>query len=157
MTKQIPLTQGKVAVVSDHRFEHLNQWNWCATKHKNTWYAVRNMKAPFKGTVLMHREIMNAPKEMDVDHWDGNGLNNTDENLRVCTNAQNIQNSRKRSDNTSSFKGVTWSKSYEKYQAQITVEGQYFWLGYFNDPEEAARAYDAKAKELHGEFARTNF
>lgn len=86
----IQLSQGKVSLVGDSDFEWFNQWKWTAMKRGNTWYAVRG---GFLGPkILMHREIMNAPKDMQVDHINGDGLDNRRENLRVCTNAENGRN-----------------------------------------------------------------
>lgn len=152
--KEIQLTQGKVAHISDHRFEHYNQWKWFAHKDKNgKWYAERQKGWPQK-TIKMHREIMGVtdPK-IQVDHRDSDGLNNVDENLRICTNAENAHNRGKPRDNRSGYKGVSYRKDLKKYVARI---GRIH-LGFFSDPIEAARAYDAAAIKHHGEFARTNF
>lgn len=153
MTKQIPLTQGKVAIVDDDMYEFLSQWKWRSAKDKNTWYAVRSIA---RKTIGMHRVITNASPGQLVDHWNGDGLYNVRQNLRVCTDGQNRANRRIQKNNKSGFKGVCWSKDKKKFHAYIT-SGNIIHLGYFNDPEAAARAYDAKARELHGEFARTNF
>lgn len=93
--KEIPLTQGKVALVDDEDFELLNQLNWYAYKNKTgNYYAVRNYSAE-KGKrkiILMHREIMDAPKGIQVDHRNGDGLYNQKENLRLATHQQNSFN-----------------------------------------------------------------
>ncbi len=104
----------------------------------------------------MYRLIMNAPKGMVVDHYDGNGLNNCRANLRICTRQQNAYNSR-RSGGTSQFKGVHFEKATGKWRATITLKGEHFDLGLYDDEVEAARAYDRKAIELFGEFAYLNF
>lgn len=90
--REIPLTQGKVALVDDQNFDFLNQWKWYAGKGTGTWYARRNRRVsegPGVGTVLMHRAIMRYPGALDVDHRDGNGLNNTLDNLQTLTRAAN--------------------------------------------------------------------
>jgi AP2 domain./HNH endonuclease. len=152
--KEIPLAQGKVALVSDHRYEYLNQWKWSYDNQ----YARRSTS--IKGgkkqrTVFMHREIMSPPKGMEVDHIDGNKLNNQDDNLRVCTRSQNQQNKSVQNNNASGYKGV--SKKRGKYMASIKLNGRIVYIGTFDTPEEAAHARDNKAKELHGEFAKLNF
>lgn len=157
--REIELTQGKVAVVSDQYFEWLNQWNWSAIKYRDTWYAKRNIGTwPVSNkTILMHREITNALGGMQVDHIDGNGLNNQLHNLRLATDSQNKANRGKQRNNKSGYKGVSWDSRARKWNAQIQVNRRCVHLGYFTDPIEAARAYDAAAPEYFGEFARLNF
>jgi hypothetical protein len=157
MTKRIPLTQGLFATVDDEDFVYLMQWRWYANKYGNTFYAVRTTKLPFRKTILMHRVIMNTPNGMDVDHINGDGLHNVRANLRNCTTTQNLQNTRKRSDNTSGYRGVHWYKARGKWQAYIHVNGERIHLGYFSTAEQAAHAHDEAAKQHHGEFANLNF
>ena len=157
--KEIQLTQGKVALVSDHRFDELNRWKWSASFYNGKWYAVR-FEGPrlLQKTIRMHRQIMNvADPKIEVDHWDGDGLNNQDENLRVCTHIENSHNTSSHKDSIVGFKGVTWNKKAKKYQVQIMVDGKAIYLGLFTDSTEAARAYDNAAKEFHGPFAKLNF
>lgn len=91
--KRIQLTQGKFALVDDADFEWLNQWLWhVADKDKdNSCYAIRHLG---RTKIGMHRVIMQAPKNRQVDHRDGNGLNNCRNNLRMCTHSENLQNQR---------------------------------------------------------------
>jgi hypothetical protein len=157
--KQITLTQNKVALVDDEDYEYLIQWKWCADKGHNTWYAVRNNfinKVKFK--IYMHRVILQNATE--VDHEDGNGLNNQRYNIRDSTRIQNSYNQNKRVDNTSNYKGVILK--IDKFRtkpwlARIFVNKQQICLGYYATAVEAAMAYDQAAKELHGKFARLNF
>lgn len=157
--KEIPLTQGKVARVSDHRFDYLNQWKWQAHKGTHGCYATRKPTGARGPTILMHREIMQAPDGLEVDHWDGDGLNNVDEKLRVCTTSQNGANRKVNSNNTSGFKGVSASGNTYKnpYKAEIKVFGRKIYLGSFETAEDAAHAYDEAAKKFFGPFAKTNF
>jgi hypothetical protein len=158
MAKEIELTQGKVAIVDDEDYEWLNQWHWYAAKYGKTFYAARNEGTfPLKKTIYMHCVIMNTPAGMRIDHKDLNGLNNTRNNLRNSTHAQNKQNAGKYSNNTSGYKGVSWHKRIEKYTAQIVVNGKRINLGYFYDLKDAALAYDEAAKKYHGPFAKLNF
>ena len=150
--KKIKLTQGKVALVSDHRFEEFSQWNWSAQQLHGIWYAYRSTK---NGSVAMHRQIMGFPEGLQVDHKDGDGLNNQDENLRVCTSTQNQANRGKQKNNTSGYKGVV--KARKRWCAQIKLNRAVVFWKSFSTPEEAARAYDEKAREIYGEFAKTNF
>lgn len=159
MTKEIQLTQGKVAIVDDGDYEYLSQFKWFARKNTNVWYAQRH--SPYvdgkRKTIHMHREIMSASGEHKVDHLDGNGLNNVRSNLRLATQAQNQYNRPKQANNASGFKGVHLRASDNVWVAHITHDGIRKHLGRFSSSEEAARAYDAAAKEFHGEFARLNF
>jgi hypothetical protein len=102
----------------------------------------------------MHEEILKCAL---VDHRNRNGLDNQRHNLRVATHTQNRVNSGPRSDNRSGFKGVSFCKARNKWQAGLNSKRKYKFLGYFVSPEEAARAYDAAAKSLWGEFAFLNF
>lgn len=159
MSKLIPLTQGKSAIVDDQDFEWLSQWKWCAHKDKNKWYAMRGVYT--KGKVIsvqMHRLILAAPQGREVDHWDGDGLNNQRHNLRLATQHENQRNRKNpNSNNTSGYKGVSWHKKDEKWVAQIIADGKHLNLGRFNTPEDAARAYDKAARNYYKEFASLNF
>lgn len=107
--------------------------------------------------ILMHREILGLiAGSPDGDHRDGDGLNNRRNNLRVVTKSQNQMNQQKIRGN-SRFKGVCWDKSRGKWLATIRFERKSYNLGRFNNESDAACAYDKKAQELFGEFARLNF
>jgi HNH endonuclease/AP2 domain len=154
--KEISLTQGKVAQVDDADFEWLSQWKWCALRVGHTWYAVRtDYTGGRKQMVIMHRLVVGR-SDLRVDHRDGNGLNNQRGNLRLVTASQNRCNSRKRGG-SSIYKGVCLRKRGKHWQAQIANLRVQKYLGSFNSEVEAARAYDAAARELHGEFACLNF
>ena len=155
--KEIELSQGKVALVDDEDYEYLNQWKWCALKSHNVYYAVRTVRHDnMQTTQCMHRLILNCPSGMKDDHRNGDGLDNRRDNLRICTNAENIHNSRVQSRNKSSrFKGVHLHKA--KWCSRIKVNGVKIHLGYFISEYAAADAYDLAAKKYFGEFARLNF
>lgn len=156
--KQIPLTQGKSTLVDDEDFEELSQHKWYANKSNKNWYAKRNCRINGKWIKLrMHRLIMNAQKGQEIDHKNGNGLDNRRCNLRFCTQSQNLQNQQRRYTGISQYKGVSWKKQNKKWQAYIRLNCKPQYIGYFSDEIEAAKAYDTKAKELFGEFACLNF
>lgn len=107
--------------------------------------------------VWMHRVIMEAPFSSQVDHKNRDRLDNQKHNLRLCTGSENRINSGLLQKNTSGYKGVSWSQQWGKWVAAIQKEGKKLVLGGFDSKEEAAKAYDAKARELFGEFAYCNF
>jgi len=158
MSKVISLTQGKQVIVDDEDFGWISQWNWYAHKQGNTFYAKRTTGKDRKVIIIhMHREIVQPPKGMYVDHIDGNGLNNQRSNLRICTKAQNGMNRGKQANNSSGYKGVGWDRTRNKWRAQIKIGQGSVFIGRFDRLEDAIKAYDAKALELFGEFAKTNF
>jgi len=151
----ISLTQGQFTQVDDADYDGLMQWKWFANKCKNTYYAERWGKT-ITGTrkhISMHRQILGVSEDMDTDHRDGNGLNNQRFNIRSCTTSQNCRN--RKTWGNSSYIGV--SRHNGKYQAAITVNGIYKYIGIFVDEIEAARARDRVSIEHFGEFAKLNF
>lgn len=159
--KAIQLTKGKSALVDDEDYELLSKYRWCATRGRNTWYAWRHSYHDGNiETIAMHRLILAAPDGLEVDHIDGDGLNNTRSNLRLATRSQNLHNGKRLKNNTSGYKGVHWVKytlHAGKWRSRIYVGGRAIHLGVFADREEAAKAYDKAALEMCGEYARTNF
>lgn len=159
--KEITLTQGKIALIDDADFGEISQYKWLAHRPNrcNVWYARRHTKSSSgqQLTIVMHRQLLSAPPNMQVDHIDGNGLNNSRSNLRLCSRHENRLNSPSRKVGTSGFKGVSWNSKRELWQVQIGLDGKNIYLGHFADEIEAARVYDNAARELHGDFARTNF
>ncbi|MDD5134381.1 MAG: HNH endonuclease [Phycisphaerae bacterium] len=146
-------------MVSQEDFGRLNQHKWHATSKDNRkFYASRMRYTGGKKNIQMHREIMQPADELVVDHIDGNGLNNTRENLRIVTAAQNCYNQRKcRSRRSSKYKGVSLRKRDKKWTAAIMFQGVLINLGFFAKEIDAAKAYDEAAKELFREYAKLNF
>jgi len=157
--KQIPLTQGKVALVDDVDFKELSKHKWCAYKRGSTFYAARNQPLGNgkRKTIRMHRQIMDALGGVFTDHANHDGLDNQRSNLRSCTNSENQRNRLPQRGGTSEYKGVSWNKAKKKWVAGIQHNNKVIHLGCFNSEREAAKTYDKKAKELFGEFANPNF
>ena len=151
--KEIPLTQGKVAIVDDEDFEYLNQWKWFYAEG----YALRRVAGLRGKQVRMHREILRTPLGLETDHINGNGLDNRKINLRICSNKQNQGNRKIGQNNTTGCKGIWYDPKRKKHwRAAIKTNMHTKTIGYFSTAEEAAIAYDNMAKEFFGEFARTN-
>lgn len=154
-TREILLTRGKVAIVDAEDYDRISQFHWRAI-FTGVWYAVRNVGAKNnKRRVAMHNEVLNAPPTVLLDHKNHNGLDNRKQNLRIATQSQNRINARVSSNNTSGYKGVV--RRPKRWIAQIGFQHKKIPIGSFSTAEDAARAYDAKAVELYGEFAYLNF
>jgi len=146
------------ALVDDEDYVFLNRWPW----HLNCkGYAVRgrtkaDVDVPGGQTIFMHRVIAQTPKGMYTDHIDNDKLNNQRSNLRWCTNQENTRNRPKTRYNTSGYKGVTWNKPTKSWRANIAYNGKRIYLGLHKDVKDAARAYNAAAEKLYGDFAQLN-
>ena len=152
--KLISLSQGKFTQVDDWNYKWLNKWKWHVLKGIHTDYAVRlEWQDGKRNAILMHREIMQTPKRQETDHWDREGLNNQEYNLRPATNSQNQYN--KVGWGKSKFKGVHFRRN--KYEAYININKKRIDLGSYHNEELAARVYDNAAKYYFKEFANLNF
>ena len=155
--KLIILTQGYSTVVDDEDYEELSKYKW--TYNHN--YAVRGIKnnsTKSKRTLIsMHRTILQPSNDLDVDHINGNGLDNRRSNLRVCTHLENMGNTKLiANNNTSGYKGVVWDKTRNKWRAQIKIRYTNKFLGRFIYKTEAALAYNEAATKYFGEYAKLN-
>jgi hypothetical protein len=168
--KEIKLTKGYAALVDDADYEWLSQYNWRAHPDKRKDGTIKNIYADRKvgkkeglktQKQAMHRAIVGVTSpDVEVDHKDGNGLNNQRYNLRSTEN-QNQHNAKLRKDNTSGFKGVHWllfpNGKDGRWVTRIQVKGKRVVIGCFTDPMKAACAYDMAAVKYFGEFAHCNF
>jgi hypothetical protein len=152
--KEIPLSKGKVALVDDEDYEELSQWKW-------SYNGRVAMRGAFpdgrRKNIIMHRQIMNAPDGMEVDHIDHDPLNNSRSNLRICTRAENSRNRSPQRNGSSRFLGVSWDRQRQRWSAHIMMHGKLRRIGSFPIEEEAARAYDREAIVHHGPFANPNY
>ena len=159
--KQIPLTQGQVAIVDDDDFEWLMQHKWYARENSYEFYAMRNVRRDNgkRTSLYMHRAILQEHgDDLDgllVDHASGNTLDNRKCNIRTATRSQNAQNSPRHKVGISGYRGV--KKDRTRWRASIKVNDRRVYLGLFPTPIEAALARDRAAIEHHGEFAILNF
>ena len=157
MTVEIPLTRGHVALVDDVDGWLLRLWKWHAHSGRGgIWYAMRQEGSGSRRvSIMMHRQLTDAPNHLDVDHADGNGLNNQRSNLRVCSTRFNMANNRRRAG-LSGYRGVQWLPAQNKWRAYISAPDRQLHLGVFSSKEDAARARDLAARGMFGEFAVLN-
>lgn len=143
--------------VSNKDHKSLSNVKWTIGKFGSHKYAYRLTQRPNRKTIFMHREIMGFPEGMEIDHIDGNGLNNKRSNLRICTSAENKRNRGiDRIRNKSGYKGVFYEKYHKKYRATICVNYKRIYLGYFDTAKDGAIAYNEAVKKYHGKFANLN-
>lgn len=156
-TVRYPLSRGRELLVSQEDAHLLERHRWHV---RGDGYVARNPARSGghrRGAkVLLHVEIVRPPAGLLVDHVSGDRLDCRRENLRLATTLENGRN-RRAHGGTSRFKGVCWNKASEKWQADIRVSGRKIYLGLHENEEDAARAYDAAARQHFGEFARPNF
>ena len=155
--KEIQLTKGQVVIVDDEDYERINQHKWYALKVEgNKFYAARDMWLGNnkKKTILMHRIIMNVPKDLQADHINGCALDNCRQNLRLATNQQNNMNKiYPMKNNKLGIKGIHWDKKNKKFIVQV----QYVFVGRFFCLEKAKSEHRKAELKYQGEFARKIF
>mgnify|MGYP001564016014 CR=1 FL=1 len=151
--KKIALTRGRFALIDDEDFSRLSIHNWWM--HGVLGYARMMERVDGKKVyTFMHRLVLKAKKGTRVDHKNGDTLDNRKINLRFCTHAENLANVKRRKTSSAPYKGIQKRKSKKPMWAAF-LKKEY--LGQFPTPELAALAYDKRAKEVYGEFAKTNF
>lgn len=152
MYKTIELTQSKFTLVDYEDYEYLSQFKW----QFNKGYARRSWRKNNKiFNMSMHRAIMNPSEKEQIDHINGDKLDNRKENLRICTSTGNNRNVNSHKG-ISGYKGVHWYKKVGKWAAFITINYKHKYLGSFNEKADAALAYNKAAKKYFGEFAKLN-
>ena len=165
--KTIPLTRGLFTKVDDEDYDKYAIYRWHAALDSGTRNANPKYRAVHKfytgkvgKNIPLSRLIINAPDGMYVDHINGDTLDNRKKNLRLCTKAENGFNRGANKNNKSGYKGVSWVNKDKRWTAHInkTINGEYkqYHIGYFLTKEEAAEAYNEKAKELFGVYANFN-
>jgi len=158
--KQIQLTKEQVALVDDADYKWLNRWKWYARQGRYTFYVTRliYMTKGKPKIEQMHRLILGLQPsdKRQVDHIDGDGLNNHRSNLRICTRIQNRQSSRKWKIGASRYKGVCWRSDRHKWLSRIRLNKKLIYLGLFDSEIGAALAYNKAASKHFGEYALLN-
>ncbi len=157
-SKTITTRQGKTILVDAEDYEMLSQYKWHVvnTGRKYTCYATAAIKQEDGSwkSFYMHRLIMKPGKDLLVDHRNGCGTDNRKSNLRICTKAENNRNST--GSGSSKYLGVRLNTAGNRWLSAITSDYKVYNLGTFKTEAEAALVYNAKAIELHGEFAHLN-
>lgn len=154
MPHAIILINGQKTLIDEKDYEKLSGYRWGLS---STGYVARTTSKGGKyKTFLLHRVIMSAKKGEVIDHINNNPLDNRRENLRFCTQKQNVQNQRTQLRSKSGFKGVCWDNKYNKWRSYIVSSGKQKFLGYYEDKERAAEAYNKAASERFGQFANFN-
>jgi len=159
MSVTLALTRGLMAIVDKEDLEILASKKWFAFSKGGSWYAARTEGyGAKKRTIYMHRLLLAAKVGEEIDHANGNSLDNRKQNLRLCTHRENIRNQKLRRDNKIRLKGVHLIRKLlpRRWKAEIVLDDRKVTIGYFTTAIEAARAYDAAAIEHFGAFARTN-
>ncbi len=156
--KSMTIADGLSVRVDDEDFSRLRHRTWRLVRSKKggSYVAAKTTERGRFRLLYLHREVLDAPAGVPVDHINGDTLDNRKENLRLCSASTNQQN-RHAVFGASRYKGVCWHKSCRKWQAAIKVEGRSIHLGLFADERDAALAYDQAARRDFGDFAHTNF
>jgi len=158
--EKIKLSQGKFTLVDDNDFKALNQFKWYARPSRKIFYATRNsnprkLKLP---QIQMHRVIIGEiPKGKEVDHIDGDGLNNQRNNLRLASISENAMNKGAYKNNKSGHKGICWNEREKKWSATGKLPNKKQKnLGDFKNIEDAIKAREKFVLKYYGEFTRKN-
>lgn len=152
---RLPLTKGRSVLIDAADLPAVSCHRWHASDTgEGRWYAARRRKVGEgrPGTIKMHTFLTGWPQ---VDHINGDGLDNRRCNLRPATSAQNSANARRARTSRSPYKGVEYQRS-GRWRARICPRGQSIELGFYDTAEKAARAYDSAARAIYGEFAYLN-
>lgn len=155
----IKLSQGKEAIIDEADYESVSKYKWtyCINKKDGHQFVIHGWaKGSGKKNLYLGRYIVDAPDHLEVDHINQNPLDNRRSNLRLATRSQNAANIRKRSDNTTGYKGISFDKSRNKFIVIFTNKGKQKNLGRFDDIRDAIKVRNEAAKEAFGEFATPN-
>jgi hypothetical protein len=158
--RRIYLGEDEWTILDQQDYYRFGNLKWGVCGHDEHIYGGRFIKTTKSAgikLVYLHREIMNAPAGLLVDHINSDTLDNRRANLRLATHSQNSCNRPKKSNTSSRFIGVSFMKQRKRWHTTIRHHGKRTFLGYFDSEIEAGKAYDEAARKYHGEFARLNF
>lgn len=144
---QVSLSGGIICLIDDEDWDRIKNYSWCL--HADKQYVggrVENGKM-----VLLHRFIMNVSSDMKIDHINHNTFDNRKENLRICTQAQNMWNAKHRGSNTG-IRGIHFRKKVGNYQVDITSYGKRVYLGVYPTIEEAIIVRKTAEFKYHGDY-----
>ncbi len=157
MTVCIELSRGYHTLIDNEDYEEISKYSWHVCPANGKIYVSRSDYSTGKHrTQKLHRQLLRCPKDLVVDHINGDPLDNRRCNIRVCTRRQNARNLLPKLGNTSKYKGVHWYKIDKIWRAQIKLDTGNKYLGKFKEELEAAKAYNEAAVLHYGEFARLN-
>lgn len=148
----------KIVIIDNEDYDIIKDYKWGVSKKVDSFYVMRTGKSDLniKHKVRLHRAITSCPSDKVVDHINGNTLDNRKCNLRVCTNAENLRNSRGKRNSTSKYKGVSYDKEKKRWASRICINSKEIKLGKFKSEIDAAKKYNEAAIIYHGEFAKLN-
>ena len=146
---RIKLTQGKSTILDKEDWTKASKFNWYVQKVASEKYYARRTT----DDIQLSRFLMNPKEGEEIDHINGDSLDNRRSNLRICTHRENMMNRRKHKNNTSGHKGVSWHKAKRKWEAGIKINGFHKYLGRFDQIEDAVKAYKEGASLYYKEYA----
>lgn len=150
---KIPLTKNRFAFIDRQDYDKIKQWKWtCGGSITKKFYARRYSKGK---TIYMHRQIMDFP-DLEVDHVNGNTLDNRRKNLRIATHTENSKNRMVNKNSSSQLKGIWWYEKLKRWQVYIKTDRKRKYLGVFKDKILASKAYNDAALKYHGKYAKFN-
>ncbi len=155
---RIPLTRGREAVIDAADAATADLYTWYTIPAGETAYAATTIRDAdgVSKRIYLHRHLLSATSGFEVDHRNGDGLDNRRANIRLATQAENRRNKGRSAQNKSGLKGASWNENAGKWEANIRFSGKRQYLGLFETAQLAHEAYAAAAHALHGEFARTS-